>query len=317
MMHRSGNLDALGVKFGTDKSSLHHDYLSFYERFFEEFRNEKIKVLEIGVFGGASLEVWEAYFPNAVIIGADIDPGVPRFPGSRVIVEILDQSNVEELVNLGVKHGPFDIIIEDGSHQWEHQITSLRTLFPFLRPGGFYVVEDLQTNYGAQETNYRGVSSLSCMDYLKKLVDLRVADDQIDITKVEDPFLRTYGRAVQFVGFHRRACLIEKARVMHTRRQASEESLVPADRDERSLPLSLYAHVGGIGNWWSSSGCVRGLRGKREHPGIFHSLRERGDGRREVSGSPRQRRMDGVGWAGHVRGDTRQFRGSHRVFRAP
>ncbi len=42
---------------------------------------------------------------------------------------------------------------------WEHQITTLRALFPFLRSGGYYVVEDLQTNYGALQAKYRGIAS--------------------------------------------------------------------------------------------------------------------------------------------------------------
>jgi RHS repeat-associated protein len=67
-------LDEIGLKFGTDKSSIYHNYLSFYERFFERYRDEPIKLLEIGVAGGASLAMWNEYFPQALIVGADIDP---------------------------------------------------------------------------------------------------------------------------------------------------------------------------------------------------------------------------------------------------
>ena len=148
MVGHLGELDLIGLKFGTDKSSASHDYLSIYERFFCHRRNDPLKILEIGVLNGASLKVWEEYFPNSRIIGADIDEGTRRFASGRIEIEIIDQSNLEDLVRLGVRHGPFDIIIEDGSHIWDHQITTLRTLFPFVRDGGFYVVEDLETNYG-------------------------------------------------------------------------------------------------------------------------------------------------------------------------
>lgn len=170
---QSGLLDAIGLKHGTDKASSDHDYLNFYEIFLSPLRDERMTVLEIGVFNGASLKTWEEYFPHATIIGADILPLTKRFERNRTTIEILDQSNVEELTRLAVQHGPFDIIIEDGSHMWEHQITSLRILFPFLKNDGLYIVEDLQTNYGLMEPHYRGVASQTCMSYLKAWADLR------------------------------------------------------------------------------------------------------------------------------------------------
>lgn len=259
MVPALSSLDELGVRFGTDKSSLFHDYLSFYERFFRPLRNKPIRILEVGVLKGASMRVWHAYFPRATIIGADISPAVPRFDDSRVTIEILDQSNLEHLVGLGVRHGPFDIIIEDGSHQWEHQITTFRTLFPFVRPGGIYIAEDLQTNYGEAAEHYRGVATMSCMEYLKRLVDLRVADEQIDIRREEDAFLRTYGRAVQFVAFYRRACLVEKAVGSAGVDQRAVQPILTSTRAEASVPVTLLAHIGGVGDRRATSGAVRGL----------------------------------------------------------
>lgn len=206
-------LDAIGLKHGTDKSSKFHDYLSFYELFFRDLRHEKIKILEIGVLGGASLKTWEEYFPSADVVGVDIVPASKNYEEGRVVIELADQSNVEHLTRLAIKHGPFDIIIEDGSHMWEHQITSLRTLFPFLKDEGIYIAEDLQTNYGPASGKYQGIASNSFMDYIKKLVDLRVGDDLIDISKIEDSFLRTYGRNVHFINFYRRACLLKKKKI--------------------------------------------------------------------------------------------------------
>lgn len=246
------SLDQLGLTFGTDKASSTHDYLRFYERYFQPIRSRPITLLEVGVLDGASLAVWEAYFPAASIIGADINPATQRFARSRVAIEILDQSNLEQLVRLGRTRGPFDIVIEDGSHLWEHQITTLRTLFSFVQPGGIYIVEDLQTNYGAMEEHYRGVSSISCVEYLKKLVDLRVADDQIDIQKQEDAFLRSYGRAVNAITFYRRACLIEKAAFKLP--ESPGEPLVPLPAEMTMLPL--VAHVGQLGDVCSRAGSI-------------------------------------------------------------
>ena len=67
----------------------------------------------------------------------------------------------------------------------------------------------MQTNYGLNSEKFRGVASVTCVDYLKRWLDLRVADTKLPLTEVEDAFLRTYGRAAEFLAFHRRACLIK------------------------------------------------------------------------------------------------------------
>jgi hypothetical protein len=256
MKHERLDLDQIGLRAGTDKSSSHHDYLKFYEPFFARYRDGAPKVLEIGIFDGASLAVWAGYFENGPIIGADIDSSTRRFATDRVTVEILDQSNIEELVSLGVKHGPFDIVIEDGSHMWEHQITTLRTLFPFVREGGIYVVEDLQTNFGA-EPRYRGVSTLSCVEYLKKAVDLRIADNAVDISEVDDPFLRTYARSMT-LSFYRGCCLIQKGSARTTEKAVPPgEPLVSIEQQHNKVDLSIVAHVGGSGDVRGDSGFVR------------------------------------------------------------
>jgi hypothetical protein len=243
------SMDAIGLQSGTDKASSDHDYLSFYERFFEKLRGEPIKILEVGVLNGASLKLWENYFPQATVIGADIDPTVSRFETDRTRIEILDQSNIQNLVDLGIKHGPFDIIIEDGSHLWEHQMTSLKALFPFLRNRGYYVVEDLQTNFGELAQHYRGNATISCVEYLKKLVDLRVAHEQINIAQEDDAFLRTYGRSVGFIAFYRHACLIEKTLEKPTRKRGLlAEPLVAFSDVPCSHPFELTAHVGNFGD---------------------------------------------------------------------
>ena len=206
----AGSLDEIGLKHQTDKSSLTHNYLNFYELFFEPLRTTDIKILEIGVYHGASLKTWEEYFSKANIIGVDINTETKKYESNRTTIEIANQSNIEDLTKLSMLHGPFDIIIEDGSHMWEHQITSLRTLFPFLKPGGYYIVEDLHTNYGANKQKYKGVSSISCVEYLKRWLDSLVGYGQVNLNDIEDAFLRTYGRSAKFLIFHRHACLIKK-----------------------------------------------------------------------------------------------------------
>ena len=71
------SLDSIGLRYGTDKSSLHHDYLDFYDRFLSPLRLEPICILEIGVWYGASLSMWAEYFPRSLI---------PLRPGTQNVV---------------------------------------------------------------------------------------------------------------------------------------------------------------------------------------------------------------------------------------
>jgi hypothetical protein len=212
-------------------------------------------LLEIGVLNGKSIRVWEAYFPNAEIVGADIVQASKRFEKDRTKIEIIDQSNLEDLVYLGSKHGPFDVIIEDGSHMWEHQITSLRTLFPFVKDGGYYIAEDLQTNFGERYSHYKGVATISFVDYVKKLVDFRVGDEEVDIESQEDAFLRTYGRNIDLISFAKRACLIKK-RMKPRIQMAVENKPISTIDSNGTLQASIYAHVRNIGDIYSPNGYI-------------------------------------------------------------
>lgn len=253
-MNGQTSLDTIGRLRGTDKSSLHHGYLDFYEPFFAPIRSRQLRILEIGVFQGASLRLWEDFFPEAEIVGADINPIARQHQGGRITIEVLDQSNVEELVAAAVKHGPFDIVIDDGSHLWEHQLTSLRTLFPFVRPGGFYVVEDLQTNYGELAPRFRGLASQSCAEFLKSWLDLHIAAEQAPLGDIEDSFLRTYARGVQIFAFGNRVCLIQK-RGQKPRSEIDWAQPLAA-RAGANLDVGVLAHISHVGDVYGPNGIV-------------------------------------------------------------
>jgi hypothetical protein len=90
-------LDELGLKYGTDKASLHHNYLNFYEGFVAPLRDQPLTLLEIGVFQGASLRMWREYFPYAKVVGVDIMLSCKQFETDRIKIELADQSNLEHL----------------------------------------------------------------------------------------------------------------------------------------------------------------------------------------------------------------------------
>jgi trans-aconitate methyltransferase len=203
-------LDVLGLRHGTDKASGHHDYLAFYERFLRPIRDAHMRVLEIGVREGASLRMWADYFPNATIVGIDIDPECRRHAGGRISVEVMDQSDLPALAALARGYGPFGLIVDDGSHIWEHQITALRHLYPHLQPGGCYILEDLDTSYGDYEPMFRGHSTLRPSAYLQRFRDHLMAGGQLDTAAEEDAFIRSCGPITDFVAFARRTALLRR-----------------------------------------------------------------------------------------------------------
>lgn len=123
-------------------------YLDIYDRHCAAFRDEAPVVLEIGVMRGGSLQLWKAYFGDGCRIhGVDVNPRCKAFEEEGVQVHIGDQGDEDFLRRLGEDYGPFDLIIDDGSHRMEHQKLSLDALWPFLGEGGTYVCEDTHTSY--------------------------------------------------------------------------------------------------------------------------------------------------------------------------
>jgi len=104
-------------------------------------------ILELGVKGGASTALWKALFPAATVVGVDIRLrswlGAASTDG--VIYIEGDQTDTALLARIAEEHGPFDLVIDDGSHVSDHQAISLRALMPHVRGDGLYVIEDVHT----------------------------------------------------------------------------------------------------------------------------------------------------------------------------
>lgn len=123
-------------------------YFDIYERHFAPFRNRSPRILEIGVSHGGSLELWQRWFGRGTtIVGIDIDPRTAALAERGVTIRIGDQGDVSFMRSVAERDGPFDIVIDDGSHQPAHQRASLDALWPAVTPGGIYLVEDLHANY--------------------------------------------------------------------------------------------------------------------------------------------------------------------------
>lgn len=131
-------------RYGGGDSDTCHEYTPVYWDLFHD-RVETVKtVLEIGVNAGSSLRMWEEFFPNARIIGIDSNHGC-LFNAGRINCYAADQNNPHDLRNAlqAANASSFDMIVDDGSHELEHQITSMKTLLQFMAPDGIYVIEDM------------------------------------------------------------------------------------------------------------------------------------------------------------------------------
>ena len=160
-MNNRPTLCELGVAWGTDKHDDIHfpengDLASFYHSLLKDRRDTTHKVLEVGIgteeamrhtgksyTPGASLFMWEAYFPNAEIYALDIASEVLVNQG-RIRSHLCDQGSIESLQSVLPFLGTgFDFIVDDGSHNPEHQVLTAKAFLPLLAPGGIYAIEDI------------------------------------------------------------------------------------------------------------------------------------------------------------------------------
>ena len=203
------SLNEIGLETGTDKSSRHHDYLGFYELALRG-QSKIDRLLEIGVHQGASVRMWREFLPNAQIVGMDVNQTAAAHAGERIAIEIGSQGDPATLRRVVNAHGPFDVIVDDGSHIWTHQIVSFETLFPSLPPGGLYIMEDVHTSYGTLAEAHGRDSPISTATYLHRLSDLLYG---WGVEKVEDNLgkrIRPFADLIESITTIRRSVLIRR-----------------------------------------------------------------------------------------------------------
>ena len=123
-------------------------YFGIYERHFASYRNRPVRIVEFGVWHGGSLQMWRHYFgPEAQIVGVDINPECARLAEPGIEIVIGDQADPATHRALRSRFGDFDIVIDDGGHRMDQQVTTFRELYPAVKAGGLYVAEDLHTSY--------------------------------------------------------------------------------------------------------------------------------------------------------------------------
>lgn len=148
-----------------------HHYIPIYDRYFASFRGRPVRLLEIGVDNGGSLQMWRSYFgDDAIIFGIDINPACESLNGLHGQVRVGSQVDVPFLDAVVEEMGGLDIVLDDGSHQMRHIPATLEALFPHLSQGGIYMIEDLHAAYwGRFGGGYR--SRTNFFVYVRDILD--------------------------------------------------------------------------------------------------------------------------------------------------
>lgn len=140
-----------------------HNYTTFYYNIFKEIQQKELRIFELGLgtndinipsnmgkngTPGASLYGWYEFFPNSYIFGADIDKNI-LFNNDRIKTYFCDQRSPESIQNLWKEpdlHENFDIIIEDGLHQFNANVCFFENSIHKLKKGGWFIIEDIYYN---------------------------------------------------------------------------------------------------------------------------------------------------------------------------
>ncbi|WP_108860595.1 class I SAM-dependent methyltransferase [Ruegeria sp. Alg231-54] len=201
-----------------------HSYLEIYDEQFASLRESPIRLLEIGIQNGGSLEIWSRYFPNgSLFVGCDIDPKCSglRYDDDRIHVIIGDANTDETQNEIRQNSDMYDLIADDGSHRSSDIITTFSRYFSMVQPGGTYVIEDLHCSYW--EAWQGGLNApYSAMSFLRRLADVVNAEhwgDGGDIRSQLKGFERHWNLTldehhialIQSVSFHNSVCIIRKS----------------------------------------------------------------------------------------------------------
>ena len=123
-------------------------YFPIYEQWFSPYRDKEIVFVEVGVQNGGSAQMWKHYFgKQAKIIGVDIDERCKQFDDEQITIKIGSQDDPNFWATFKQKYPRVDILLDDGGHTMNQQITTFREMFPHIKDGGLYMCEDCHTSY--------------------------------------------------------------------------------------------------------------------------------------------------------------------------
>lgn len=136
-------------KYGSDKCSDWHNYSKLYYDLFKELKNESINFFEVGIYQGASVRTWRDFFPKANIWAGDVDH--TKFVNEdRIKSFYCNQDDPKSIMNMWeneeLKTIQFDVIVDDGKHEYISNINFLNESIHKLKNNGLFIIEDLTWN---------------------------------------------------------------------------------------------------------------------------------------------------------------------------
>lgn len=193
-------------------------YLERYDTLLTPFRSKEVRILEIGIQNGGSLEIWAKYFSHAQkIIGCDIEDtcGSLVFSEPNIHVIIGDAKDAATCVKITAHAPAYDIIIDDGSHHSHDIIQTFLAYFPLLSHGGIYIIEDLHCSYWSSHEG--GVHHpRSSINFFKLLIDLIHREHWREDLAAEQLLMRFTTATAPWMGeisgitFYNSVCIVEK-----------------------------------------------------------------------------------------------------------
>jgi hypothetical protein len=190
-------------------------YFEIYERHFERFRGTSPVVMEIGVRGGGSVEMWKDYFgEGSRIVGVDIDPVCKEHQRDGIEIFIGSQSDPATIETVFASYPKIDIVIDDGSHIMKDMIATFDMVYHRLAPNGVYLLEDTYTCYKPKMGG--GLKREGTfMEFAKDKIDELNATFSKDAVKVSG-----FTRATQSI------CFYDSIIVFERRPQAHRQTLI-------------------------------------------------------------------------------------------
>jgi hypothetical protein len=213
------------------KVKKYENYFPAYEQILQKYRNQEVKVLEIGVLDGGSLLLWRRYLGSgATIVGVDINPRVTELESKEFDLVIGDQGSKELWQRLKSLYGQFDIIIDDGGHTNRQQLLTLVNSIDLLKDGGKLVVEDTHCSYMSVFGNPSRYSFVNFAFKVVHKINSRFFDTPLDLIT----------KSVFSIAFYESLVVLEVNRLNCKKNKETSNFSTPSTRGDHRYKNDLF-----------------------------------------------------------------------------